>query len=177
MQTSCKHAFPGKNCLCHCTTCCLAMQGRPVGLYIPPPEIQGKVKRVKGNKEMSAPETQLVASGRLASASEADSAEHVSGQFSQHLLLTSRFMPGHASHDCILHCSIQTAGTHMHGSQNSINIAAFQLHHTFLWSLFGNHHRCADIRYGARACEQQVHSACRRELVKSTRFNSRHASN
>ena len=48
---------------------------------------------MKGNKEMSAPETQLVASGRLASASEADSARHISGQFSQRLLLTCRFMP------------------------------------------------------------------------------------
>ena len=64
------------------------MQGRPVGLYIPPPDIQGKVKKVKGDKEMSAPETQLVASGRLASASEADSAQHTSGQFSPWLLLT-----------------------------------------------------------------------------------------
>ena len=78
---------------------------------------------MKGNKEMSAPETQLVASGRLASASEADSAQHISGQFSLHLLFTCRFVPGQASHDCTLHCSIQTAGTHMHGSQKSI--AAF----------------------------------------------------
>lgn len=108
------------------------MQGRPVGLYIPPPEIQGKVKKVKGTKEMSAPETQLVASGRLASASEADSAQHISGGFSQRLLLICRFMPGHASHDCTLHCSTQTAGTHMHGPQDSI--ATCQLHHNFLCS-------------------------------------------
>ena len=62
-----------------------------MGLYIPSPEIQGKVKKVKGNKEMSAPETQLVASGRLASASEADSAQHISGQFCQrHLQIYAR---------------------------------------------------------------------------------------
>lgn len=56
-----------------------------MGLYIPPHEIQGKVKKTKGNKEMSAPETQLVASGRLASASEADSAQHIPGMASDHV--------------------------------------------------------------------------------------------
>ena len=50
-----------------------------MGLYIPPAEIQGKVKK-KRNGEMNAPETQLVASGRLASASEADTAQHLAGQ-------------------------------------------------------------------------------------------------
>lgn len=72
---------------CPCGWCQEAkeMQGRPVGLYIPPHEIQGKVKKTKGNKEMSAPETQLVASGRLASASEADSAQHIPGMASDHV--------------------------------------------------------------------------------------------
>jgi hypothetical protein len=112
------------------------MQGRPVGLYIPPPEIQGKVKKMKGNKEMSAPETQLVASGRLACTSEADSAQRITGQCSQRLLFTPRFTLGHASHHCTMHCSTHTAGTHMHVPQDSI--AAFQLQHTPLWSLSGN---------------------------------------
>ena len=101
------------------------MQGRPVGLYIPPREVQGKVNKMKGNKEMSAPETQLVASGRLASASEADSAQHIPGQVSQRLLLTCKFMPGHASHDCTLLCSTQTAGTHMRGPQDSLSLLRF----------------------------------------------------
>ena len=113
------------------------MQGRPVGLYIPPREIQGKVKKTKGNKEMSAPETQLVASGRLASASEADSAQHTPGQVSQRLLLTCTFMPGHASHDCTLLCSTQTAGTHMRGPQDSLSLLPFSCIAIFLSPLSG----------------------------------------
>ncbi len=61
------------SCLVHCK------QGRPVGLYTPPPELQGKAKKRSKGGEMTAPETQLVASGRLASASEADSAQRLTG--------------------------------------------------------------------------------------------------
>ena len=57
-----------------------------MGLYIPPTELQGKANKVKNN-QLSAPDTQLVASGRLASASEADSAQFMTGQrWEQHLV-------------------------------------------------------------------------------------------
>ena len=55
------------------------MQGRPVGQYSPPQEIQPKAKQQKKRVEMAVPETQLVASGQLASASESESAQLAAG--------------------------------------------------------------------------------------------------
>lgn len=57
------------------------MQGRPVGQYIPPSELQqskAKQEKQKGG-ELSAPDTQVIASGRLVSASEAGTAQPYTG--------------------------------------------------------------------------------------------------
>lgn len=57
------------------------MQGRPVGQYIPPSDIQPKTKQQQQKKgvELTAPETQVVASGRHAGAADADSAQPITG--------------------------------------------------------------------------------------------------
>lgn len=56
------------------------MQGRPVGQYIPPSELQSKAKQKKPTGgELSAPDTQVIASGRLVSASEAGMAQPYTG--------------------------------------------------------------------------------------------------
>ena len=55
------------------------MQGRPGGLYTPPPEMQGKVDS-RQKTEASAPEMQLVNSISLACAIEADSAQRPKGE-------------------------------------------------------------------------------------------------
>ena len=56
------------------------MQGRPVGQYIPPSELQSKAKQQKKKSdEATAPESQVIASGRLVSASEAGMAQPHTG--------------------------------------------------------------------------------------------------
>lgn len=56
------------------------MQGRPVGQYIPPSDIQPKSKQQKKNGvELTAPETQVVASGRHADAEDSESALPMTG--------------------------------------------------------------------------------------------------
>ena len=64
------------------------MQGQPVGQYNPPPEIQPKTKQQKKRAEMTVPETQVVASGRLASASEAESGQLATGEFLHIIMYT-----------------------------------------------------------------------------------------
>ncbi|KAL3139351.1 hypothetical protein ABBQ38_003686 [Trebouxia sp. C0009 RCD-2024] len=68
---------------CSCGWCQEAkeLQGRPVGQYIPPSELQqskAKQEKQKGG-ELSAPDTQVIASGRLVSASEAGTAQPYTG--------------------------------------------------------------------------------------------------
>ena len=56
------------------------MQGRPVGQYVPPSDIQPKSKQQKKKGiELTAPEAQVVASGRHAGAEDAESAQPMTG--------------------------------------------------------------------------------------------------
>lgn len=58
------------------------MQGRPVGQYIPPSDIQPKSKQQKKKGvEMTVPETQVVASGRHAGPEDAESARPMTGGY------------------------------------------------------------------------------------------------